>query len=113
MLVDIITDEFYGFIDGDIGEEGINIEGRKGAIGSNGANELEEFVSGIDNILRREVRGNDGIKLFGEVVDGGRDLGYDGAERVIKFVYFDCAVNVAWGKNFQGERIQGERIFVG
>ena len=79
MLVDIIANEFYGFIDGDVGEEGINIEGRKGAIESDGANELEEFISGIDNILRGEVRSNDGIKLFGEVVDGGRDLGYDGA----------------------------------
>ena len=109
MLVDIITDEFYGFIDGDIGEEGINIEGRKGAIGSDGTIELEEFVSGIYNILRVEVRGNDRIKLFREVVDGGRDLGYDGASRVIRFVNFDCAVNAAGGI-FTSE---SETIFVG
>ena len=44
MLVDIIADEFYGFIDGDVCEGGINIEGRKGAIGSDGANELEERI---------------------------------------------------------------------
>ena len=52
----------------------------------------KEIICGINLIFCVEIWGNDGINLFSSMENGGRNLGNDGAKRVIRFVGFDCAI---------------------